>query len=79
MTKHWGYQGTYNELIQPVFHHVGYTAAMFLDNIPEVGILFDPGTIFAIMGSGKIKVGPESKEARVCEQTIMYAYYRGGI
>ena len=32
LTKHWGHQGTYYELTQPVFHHEGNTATLFLDN-----------------------------------------------
>ena len=33
LTKHWDYQGTYYELIQPVFHHEGNTVALFLDDM----------------------------------------------
>ena len=32
LTKHWIYQGTYKELIQPIFYHERNTAALFLDN-----------------------------------------------
>ena len=72
LTKNWGYQGTYHELIQPVFHHVGNTASLFLDDTLECDISFDQKTIFAIMGSEKIKDGSESKETRVCGQTVIF-------
>ena len=53
LTKHWGYQGTYYELIQPVFHHVGNTAALFLDDLLEVDISIDinDNIKFGILGS----------------------------
>ena len=48
LTKHWGYQGTYVDLIQPVFHHEG-----FLDDTLEVDVSIDgeDSMIFGILGS----------------------------
>ena len=37
-TKHWSYQSSYHELIQPVFHHFGSTVALFFDDILEVDV-----------------------------------------
>ena len=52
LTKHWGYQGTYIELIQPVFHRKGNTAALFLDNTLEADVsINDEDTRFGILGS----------------------------
>ena len=53
LTKHWGYQGTYYELIQPVFHHEGNTAALFLDDTLEVDVSIDneESMRFGILGS----------------------------
>ena len=53
LTKHWGYQGTYYELIQPVFHHEGNTAALFLDDTLEVDVSIndEESMRFAIFGS----------------------------
>ena len=54
LTKHWGYQGTYyHELIQPVFHHVGNTANLFLDNTLEVDASFNPEEMIGILGSDR--------------------------
>ena len=38
LTKNWSYQSSYHELIQPVFHHSGNTAALFLDDTLELDI-----------------------------------------
>ena len=38
LTKHWDYEDTYYELIQPVFHHKGNTAALFLNDTLEVDV-----------------------------------------
>ena len=38
LTKNWAYQSSYHELIQPVFHHAGNTAALFLDNTLELDV-----------------------------------------
>jgi hypothetical protein len=35
LTKHWGYQSTY-ELIRPIFHFEGNTAALYFDDTLEV-------------------------------------------
>ena len=35
LTRNWSYQSSYYELIQPVFHHSGNTAAAFLDDTLE--------------------------------------------
>ena len=40
LTKHWGHQVTYYELIQPVFHYKGNTSALFLDDIIKVRCLY---------------------------------------
>ena len=60
LTKHWGYQGTYYELIQPVFHHKGNTAALFLDDTLEVDVSIDDNkTIFGILGSDRTLPQPQ--------------------
>ena len=53
LTKHWGYQGTYYDLIQPVFHHEGNTAALFLDDTLEVDVSIndEESMRFGILGS----------------------------
>ena len=56
LTKHWGYQGTYYELIQPVFHHEGNPAALFFDDTIEVDVFInedDSKLIFGILGSDR--------------------------
>ena len=55
LTKHWSYQGTYYKLIQPVFHHKGNTAALFLDDTLEVDAFIDDeeDTRLGILGSGR--------------------------
>ena len=53
LTKHWGYQGTYHELIQPVFHHVGNTVNLFLDDILEVDASYNPEEMIGILGSDR--------------------------
>ena len=61
MTKHWGYQGTYYELIQPVFHHEENTAALFLDDTLEVDASIDEDNskmIFSILGSDRTLCQP---------------------
>ena len=65
LTKNWSYQSNYQELIQPVFHHSGNTAALFLNNTLELDVSIEPGTMFAILGSDKLSA--QSKpEMRVC-------------
>ena len=53
LTKHWDYQGTYYELIQPVFQHEGNTAALFLDDTLKVdaSINEEEGMRFSILVS----------------------------
>ena len=59
LTKHWGYHGTCYELIQPVFHHVGNTAALFLDNTLEVDVSIDEDIMrFGILGSDRTLLQP---------------------
>ena len=71
LTKHWGYQGTYYELIQPVFHHEGNTAALFLDDMLEVDIsISEDNTKFGILGSDRIAVQPQESMLMV-GQTIV--------
>ena len=54
LTKHWGYQGIYYKSIQPVFHHVGNTAALFLDYTLEVDVSINEDSMrFGILGSGR--------------------------
>ena len=65
LTKNWSYQSSYHELIQPVFHHSGNTAALFLDDTLELDVSIAEGTIFGILGSEKRSAQPMT-EARVC-------------
>ena len=59
LTKHWAYQSSYRELIQPVFHHSGNTVALFLDDTLELDVAIDKGMIFGIqVGSEKRSSGP---------------------
>ena len=53
LTKNWSYQSSYHELIQPVFHHSGNTAALFLDDTLELDVSIVEGAIFGILGSEK--------------------------
>ena len=61
LTTHWGYQGTYYELIQPVFHQEGNTAALFLDDTLEVDVSIDDedSTRFGILGSERTLPQPQ--------------------
>ena len=43
LTKNWSYQSSYYELIQPVFHHSGNTAALFLDDTLELDVSIAEG------------------------------------
>ena len=65
LTKNWSYQSSYHELIQPVLHHFGNTAALFLDNTLELDVSIAEGSIFGILGSEKRSARP-MLEARVC-------------
>ena len=62
LTKHWGYQGKYYELIQPVFHQEGNTAALFLDDTLEVDVSIDDEEImrFGILGSERTTPQPQA-------------------
>ena len=52
LTKHWGCQGIYYKSIQPVFHHVGNTAALFLNDLLEVDVSVNVDELeFDILGS----------------------------
>ena len=78
LTKHWAYQACYNELIQPVFHHPGNTAALFLDNTLELDVALEKGRIFGIqVGSEKRSSGPMpevgEQAARVCGTAYLIA------
>ena len=70
LTKHWDYQSSYRKLIQPVFHHSGNTAALFLDDTLELDVAIEEGSIFGIqVGSEKRSSGPmleREQAARVC-------------
>ena len=60
LTKHWGYQGTYYELIQPVFQQVRNTAALFLDDLLEVDDSVNVGELeFGILGSERTLPQPQ--------------------
>lgn len=50
ITKYWGYQGTYHDLIEPVFHHARNTAALFRDDTLEVNDSQGPEDIINING-----------------------------
>ena len=62
LTKHWGYQGTYYELIHPVFQHIGNTAALFLADLLEVDVSInvDNNMKFGILGSERTSSQPQS-------------------
>ena len=63
LTKHWSYQGTYHELVQPVFHHKGYTIALFLDDTLEVDASTDEDNskmVFGILGSDRTLCQPQN-------------------
>ena len=71
LTKNWSYQSSYRELIQPVFHHSGNTAALFLDDTSELDVAIEEGTLFGIkVGSEKWSSVPMpeggEQAARVC-------------
>ena len=71
LTKNWSYQSSYHELIQPVFHHSGNTAALFLDDTLELNISIAEGAIFGILGSEKRSEKPmleEGRPVRVCDK-----------
>ena len=44
LTKHWGYQSTY-ELIRPIFHFGGNTAALYFDDTLEVDRSITPSEL----------------------------------
>ena len=61
LTKNWGYQGTYYELIQPVFHHIGNTAALFLDDLLKVDVSIDVNELeFGILESVRTSPQPQA-------------------
>ena len=70
LTKNWSYQSSYQELIQPVFHHAGNTAALFLDDTLKVDVAIAEGSIFGILGSKK-SVSKSLDGVRVCGQTVV--------
>ena len=70
LTKNWLYQSSYHELIQPVFHHSGNTAALFPDDTLKVDISIAKGSIFGILGSDKSLSQPQNG-SRVCSQTMV--------
>ena len=65
LTKNWSYQSSYHELIKPVFHHSGNTAALFLNDTLELDVSIESGTMFAILGSEK-RSAQRKSAARVC-------------
>ena len=48
LTKHWGYQSTY-ELIRPIFHFGGNTAALYFDDTLEVDRSITPSELDSIV------------------------------
>ena len=69
LTKNSSFQSSYHELIQPVFHHSGNTAALFLDDTLELDFSITEGAIFGILGSEKRSSRPMPKgelPVRVC-------------
>ena len=64
------YQSSYHELIQPVFHHSGNTAALFLNDSLEIDVFIAEGSIFGILGSEKSSFQLQN-ETRVCGQTVV--------
>ena len=74
LTKHWDHQGTYYELIQPVFHHEGNTAALFLDNTIKVDASINDiesgNMVFGILWSDKALCESQNGTC-VCGQTIV--------
>ena len=70
LTKNWAYQSSYRELIQPVFHHLGNTTALFLDDTLELDVVIKEGSIFGIqVGSEKrssVPMPEGGQAARVC-------------
>ena len=67
LTKNYFYQNSHHELIQPVFHHSGNTAILFLDDTLELGVSITEGSIFGILESEKRSAQP-LPEARVCSK-----------
>ena len=73
LTKHWSYQGTYHELIQPLFHYEGNTVALFLDDTLEVDASIDEDNckmIFGNLGSDRTSCQPQNATL-VCRQTVV--------
>ena len=72
LTKHWGYQGTYYELIKPFSHCVGNTAALFLDDTLEVDVSIDDknSTRFGILGSERT-LPPPQESLMMVGQTVV--------
>ena len=71
LTKHWGYQGIYYELIQLVFHHEGNTAALFLDDTLKVDTFInEEDTRSGILGSDRTISQPQNGTL-VCGQTVI--------
>ena len=68
LTKHWSYQGTYHELIQPVFHHAGNTASLFLDDTLELDTAIKKGMIFESRGVTNVHTSHTMKYASVDRQ-----------
>ena len=69
LRKNWSYQSSYHELIQPVFHHSGNTAVLFIDDTLELDVSIAKGAIFRILGSEKRSENPMpegEQPARVC-------------
>ena len=54
LTKHWGYQEVYHNLIQPIFHHAGNTATLFIDDTLEVDDTMGPDDIIIIHGEWQV-------------------------
>ena len=72
LTNNWSYQSSYHKLIQPVFHHSGNTASLFLRNTLEVYISIAKESIFGILRSNKKIVSTNYRE---CNMHVWHVYY----
>ena len=64
LTKHWSYQRTYHESIQPVFNHEGITGVLYLDDTLEVDAYIneeDSKMTFGILGSDRTLCQPKKR------------------
>ena len=76
LMKNWSYQSSYYELIQPIFHHSGNTAALFLDNTLQVDVSIAERSIFGILGSEKRSEKPMTDGEQMASMYSMYTTVR---